>query len=112
MYPGTKTMSKEYRFGPEVVYILDKTFAYPELPEEIRAVKRQAYSYAHLRTGRGNNSQRQMKQARKHLLKAVILDPSYLKDPLLLIRLITSILGRRATEVASSWKVKLGFKPT
>jgi glycosyltransferase involved in cell wall biosynthesis len=111
MYPGTKTVSKGYMTGSEHLYILDKTFANPELPKEVRAVKRLAYSYAHLSAGIGNYSQRQMKQAQKHLIKSVILYPPQLRKPMVIIRLVTSFLGVRATEIASSWKVRLGYKP-
>lgn len=111
MYPGTKTVSKGYMIGSEHLYILDKTFANPELPRAMRAVKRLAYSNAHLSAGMGNYSQRQMKQAQKHLLKSVMLYPPQLRKPLVIICLVTSLLGVRATEIASSWKERLGYKP-
>lgn len=112
MCPGTKSVDQAYKSGHDHLYILNKLFSAPELPEEVRALKRRAYSYTYSRIGAGYYSQRQMKQARRYLIKSVILYPQQLKRPLMIAILITSFLGRRATEMAVGWKSKFIGKPS
>lgn len=107
-YPGTKSVDEAYKAGHEYLYILNKLFSNPELPKEVRALKRQAYSCAYLSIGAGYCSQGQMKQARRHLIKSVMLYPWHFRKPLTGGTLITSLIGRRATEIASNLRSKLG----
>ena len=106
-YPGTKTASEGYKSGAERLYIIDKVFSMSQVPEEVKALKRQAYSSAHLRIGLSSHSQRQMKQARKHLIKSIMLYPRQLVRPWVTGYLVTSILGRKATDIVVRWKSKL-----
>jgi len=106
--PGTKSVSEAYKFGPEHLYIIDKTFANPELPEELKSLRRQAFSCAHLVAGRCYHFQRQMKLARKHLIKSIMLYPPNLVRPWVAGYLVTSLLGRRVTDIVVRWKSKLG----
>jgi glycosyltransferase involved in cell wall biosynthesis len=110
MYPGTKSVDEAYKFGHDHLHILNKLFSDNELPKEVRGSKRRAYSYVHLDIGLGYYSQRQMKQARKHLIKSVILYPLHLKRPVMVGILVTSLLGKKATEIASNWNSKLSGK--
>ncbi|MFC2048066.1 glycosyltransferase family 2 protein [Chloroflexota bacterium] len=109
-YPGTKTVSQGYKSGPAHLYIIDKIFSNPELPDAARTLRRQAYSAAYLRVGLSYHAQRQMKQARKYLMKSIISYPRNLLRPWLAAYLVTSLLGRKATDIASSWRVKLASK--
>ena len=98
--PGTKSMDEAYKFAPELLYILDKIFADPRLPEEIRALRRRAYSLVHFRFCADYLSQRQIKVARKHLVKAIRLYPRNLVDPWAAGYLVASFPGGRAIRTA------------
>jgi len=74
-YPATKCASEFYRFWPEYLYILNKTFSNPELPPEIKSVKGRAYSYAYSHISFHNFQMPYMKWTIHHLLKSLILDP-------------------------------------
>lgn len=108
MCPGTKSVSEAYKFGLEHLYIIDKTFANPELPEELKSLRRQAFSCAHFRVGLSYCSQRQIKQALKHVIKSVRLYPGQLKKPLNVgIFAVFLLFGERGIKIASTWKSKL-----
>lgn len=94
--PRTKSMDEAYKFAPEHLYILDKIFADPKLPKEVRALRRRAYSVVHFRFGADYFSQRQIKPARKHLVKAIKLYPQNLVNPWVAGCLVTSFPGGRA----------------
>jgi len=96
--PGTKSGDEAHKFAPEHLYILDKIFADPKLPKEVRALRRRAYSLVHFRFGADYLSQRQMKPARKHLVKAIKLYPQNLVNPWVAGYLVTSFPGGRAIE--------------
>ena len=49
--PGTKSVSSPDTFWPDRLAIIDKTFSNLEPPEEIRALRNQAYSNAHFMIG-------------------------------------------------------------
>lgn len=107
VYPGTKSVGEADKFWPERLYILDKTFANPELPREIRRLKSQVYGGYHLTAGLSYLYWRQMRLARRHLIKAIMIYPGQLKKPINLAYLISSFLGRRATDMAANCKSRL-----
>ena len=93
IYPGTKTTSEFHKFGPDLLYIYDKLFSNNELPKKLRAVRRQSYGWAHLFIGQHYCHLKQLKEARKHLTKALMLRPQYLKDRWALNYLAIAFLG-------------------
>ena len=101
--PGTKSVSQSWGFHTDRFAILDKNFYNLELPEEIRSRRNQAYSYAHFQMGLGYYRNRQMKEARRHLIRSIILSPLRLKEPRVVI-LFESYFGERAITIASRWK--------
>ncbi|MCL0087918.1 glycosyltransferase [Dehalococcoidia bacterium] len=109
MCPRTKSVSEGYKFGPERLYITDKTFSNPELPEELKSLRRQAFSCAHFHIGLSYCYQGQTKQAIKHVIKSVRLYPGQLRNTLEIGYFVVLLLfGRRGTEIASTWKSRLG----
>lgn len=107
--PGTKSVSEPSKFGYEHIYIIDKIFSNYEFPRELK-YKNQAYSYSYLKMGLTYHSQRQMKQARRYLIKAILLHPMNLMRPWVAGYVATAFLGRKATEMVVRWKSKLGRK--
>jgi glycosyltransferase involved in cell wall biosynthesis len=93
-HSGTKTSEQIHQFALDYVNILDKTFSNHELPEQIKALRRQIYSDAHHRVGANYYSERQMKLARKHLIKAIKLNPLRLLNSWTIIYLTKSFLGK------------------
>jgi glycosyltransferase involved in cell wall biosynthesis len=105
---GTKSMDDAYKFGHEHLYILSKTFSNAELPKEVRALKRKAYSYAHLSIGVSYYKQRQIKQARRHFIRTITLYPGHLRKLFVIgVQWLHRSLGGTATEIACRWKLKL-----
>jgi len=101
LYPGTKTTSEFYKFGPDYLYIYDKLYSNGNIAKELQDVRRQAYSWAHLYTGQYYlYCNHQVKEARKHLLRAVIFRPQYLKTLWVLRNLALSLLGTRMADAA------------
>jgi len=106
--PGTKCVEEGYKFEYDLFYTLNKLFSNPELPEDVRVLKRCAYSSVHLMSGMYYHSLGQMQKARRHLMKAFILHPPlFLKHPWLLGYLITSFLGANVAKTIVKWKRKL-----
>lgn len=103
-YPGTKSVSEIPRFSEERFAILDKIFSNLELPKEIRSLRNRAYSYAHCEMGVGYYMQRQMKKARLHLIRSIMLSPRHLKEPVVAMISAESCFGKTAITVASRWK--------
>jgi glycosyltransferase involved in cell wall biosynthesis len=93
LYPGTKTTSEYHKFGSDLLYIFDKLFSHNELPKNLWDVRRQAYGFAHLVMSQGYYGLREIKEARKHLMKALMLRPQYLKERSVLNYLAISLLG-------------------
>ncbi|MCL0076730.1 glycosyltransferase [Dehalococcoidia bacterium] len=109
MCPGTKSVSEAHKFGPEHLYIVDKIFSNAELPEELKSLRRQAFSYAHFSVGLSYWSQRQIRQAIKHLIKSVRLYPGQLRNTFKVGYFVVFLLfGERGIKIASTWKSKLG----
>ncbi len=74
-YPETKCALKFYRFWPEYLYILNKTFSNPELPLDIKHVKSRAYNYAYSHLSFRNFQRPYIKWTARHLLKSLVLNP-------------------------------------
>ena len=92
--PGTKSGDEAHKFALDQLAVLDKLFSDPELPEEVRALRNRAYSCVNFKIGTGYHSQRQMKSARKYLMKSVRLNPRKLIDPYTTGYLVTSFLWK------------------
>ena len=92
--PGTKSVHQPSKFALDQLQVLDKLFANPDLPEEVKKLKNCAYSRVHFKVGTGYHSQRQMKMARRHLIKAIQLNPRVLADPYVTAYLVTSCLWK------------------
>jgi glycosyltransferase involved in cell wall biosynthesis len=101
---GTKSMDEWYKFEYDHLYILDKLFSEAEIPEEVRALKRRAYSAAHINIGLNCYVRGQAANARGHLAKALRLHPQNVMSPWLLLCLATSYLGGNTTRTLSGWK--------
>ena len=95
-YPSTKTVSGGLKKGLENLHIIEKTFSNPELPGEVKVLRGQAYSRAHFKLGMMYYGQGQMKPARKHLIKAIKLNPANLVNRGVMGCLVTSLPGGRA----------------
>jgi hypothetical protein len=107
-YPGTKTTSEANPFLHDRCAIVAKTFSNPRLPKEIRSRKRRIYGSMHLGSGITSHTAGQMQEARRHLMKALVLHPQhFLKDPSLFGYLITSHLRVKATKIIVRWKRRL-----
>lgn len=107
LYPSGKSLSQTHQFWPDVLAIVDKTFSNAGLPKEIKPLRRKAYSHAHLLLGRSLYAQLKNREARQHLLKAVILSPICVREPGVAALIIASCLGRTAAFTASRWKTRL-----
>jgi GT2 family glycosyltransferase len=91
---GTKSKNEGHKFALDQMDVLDKVFSSPELPEELRALKNRAYSCVNFKIGTGYHSQRQMKPARKYLIKSIRQDPGKLLSPYTFGYLLTSLLWK------------------
>jgi glycosyltransferase involved in cell wall biosynthesis len=105
---GTKTVDSEYGFGPDLIHMLDKLFSNRDLPQEIGALRRQAYSYAHFILFLGCRASNRLKKASHHLAKALMLSPHRLQEfggmPLITAFLIELLVGTKALQRATKWK--------
>jgi len=99
LYAGTKTTGEYQKFGPDLLHIFDKLYSNNDIPKELWAVRRHSYGWAHLLIGQGYFGLRQMKEARKHLTRACMLRPHYLKE--------RSVLYLLAMSFIVEWKRKL-----
>jgi glycosyltransferase involved in cell wall biosynthesis len=107
LYPGTKSTSEYHKFGADLIYIYDKLFSTPELPREVRRVRRQAYGFAYMTMTHYCANVQQMKECRKHLIKACMLRPQYLKERSVLSHLAISLLGSPISVTIVKWVRKL-----
>jgi len=107
LYPGTKTTSEFHKFGPDLLYIFDKLYSNNDIPKKLWTVRRQSYGWAHLLIGQHCFGLGQMKEGRKHLLKAVLLRPQYLKERSVLYLLAISTLELGTPQAIIKWMRKL-----
>lgn len=97
---GTKSVSEGYKYEADHLYIFDKIFSDPELPKEIRRLKRKAYSGVHLTNVYYYQSTGDIKQAQKHFLKAFRLCPEYfIRHPWIFCHFVTSLLRANAARI-------------
>lgn len=96
VYPETKTSSGGSKAALEALNIVDKIFSNTKLPKEVKVLRGRAYSHRHFIIGRNYHFRNEMKQARKHLLKAINLNPRSLLNPWMIGYLLTSLPGGRA----------------
>jgi len=102
--PGTKTADELYRNEADHLHILEKLFANPSLPTDLRRIKRAAYANVYLMAGIHKHTVRDMKSARKHLITALRFQPQLiLTNRWLSGYLITTFLGSRATDLLVGW---------
>jgi glycosyltransferase involved in cell wall biosynthesis len=106
-YPEAKIPSLYYKAVYEHLRILDKFYSTPELSEEIRAFKRQAYGAVHLRASIDYLRAHYKVKALKHLMKALLLHPQCLKNLGTYIHISRLLLGVRATNSIIGVKRKL-----
>jgi len=77
--PGTKSVDSGHDFGHDLIYVFDRLFSDPQLPKEIRALKRRAYSHAYMVFFLHCQREHRLKQAFRHLIKALTLYPCALE---------------------------------
>lgn len=99
LYPGTKTTGEFYKFGPDLIYIFDKLYSNNDIPKKLWAVRRQSYGWAHFLIARHYYKLHQIKEARRHLTKALMLRPQYLKERWALNYLAIAFLGFGTTQM-------------
>lgn len=107
VYPGTKTVNEPLKCADECLCVLNKVFFHADLPGEVKAVKSRAYSYVHLRLGLEYCLRGQMKQARRSLVKSVMLYPWHFRRPALAGILVASFIGKGTLEKARNLKQRL-----
>lgn len=107
LHPGTKTTGESHKFGPDLLYIYDKLYSTPHLPPKVLRVRRQAYGWAHWLMVQHFLHFADMKKARKHLIKAVLLRPQYLRAPGMPGILSLVILGPSAIRALARWKRRI-----
>ncbi len=104
-------------FNEGVIAMADKYCAFAEsvvpalssLSPHQRLRLRTAKLY--LERGRLAHLDRQAKEARHYLVRALIHSPRYRMQPLVWILLFTTLFGNRALEVAYKWGLPLGYIP-
>jgi len=108
--PSAKTSSETPRFSRDRFAILDETFSNLELPEEIRSLRNQAYSYAHFEAAWIYCQQRRRREACKHLVKSVVIWPNRLRDDRVYATLAETLFGKRLTKTPIGWASSLKAK--
>ncbi|MFX0134040.1 MAG: glycosyltransferase family 2 protein [Candidatus Hodarchaeota archaeon] len=78
-YPSTMVQNVS-RMCDMRLAVLNKVFAYPDLDEEIKALKKMAYSIAFFQCSQGFYSNNRMEDGRKYSIKAIKLNPLTLMD--------------------------------
>jgi glycosyltransferase involved in cell wall biosynthesis len=104
-YPGTKSASITRKFWMERFDVLDKIYSRADLTKEVKSLKNMAYSYAHFEMGFGYYQQREMKKARPHLMRSIMISPIQLKEPRAVI-LAKSFLGNSVLSIVDAWRSK------
>ena len=92
--PGTKSVSQSASFALDQLHVVNKLYALPELPPEVKQLERHSYSRAYYQIGLGYYSQRHMKTARKYLFQAIKLNPRILANPYVAGYLAASFLRK------------------
>lgn len=95
---GTKSVSEGYKFAFEFKNVIDKMFSTPGLPKGIRDLRRTVYSGVNYKIGVAYHSQRQMRPARRYLLKSIISNPLMIFDRWMIGYLITAFIWRSNTD--------------
>ena len=91
-YPDAKTSMHVERSGSEKLNVLDALFSDPDLPPNIRSLKKRAYSSVHRFIGMGYYARRRSVEARRHLLKSARLYPSQLRRKRVAKALLSSLI--------------------
>jgi glycosyltransferase involved in cell wall biosynthesis len=108
---GTKTVEQSPKWTDDLLYTLDKLFSTPALPKEIQALKRKAYSNVHLWGAIQYHSLGQMRESRKHLVKAMMVYPQFFfSKPWPSFYLATSFLGSSGAKIILKWARRLTNK--
>ena len=108
---ASKSMAQTDLFLPEIIRVFRRFFARPDLPDDIRAIERLAYSHylAHeaphpIYRPRDRMSQEQIRRMRKLLWESVRLYPLKLRTVISLAEIFDSYLGTHVSDfVRRSW---------
>ena len=105
---GSKSVSQMEKFWPEVLMILERTFASPNTSASLKRLKDRAYSNVYLAMGKEHYSNGHMAKARRALIQSIRYDPSQLVRSNALVFLLTSLLGAqfgRALIALRKWQL-------
>ena len=106
--PGTKTVDSGCGFGPDIIRVLDRLFAEPDLPQDIAGLRRQAYGYAHMLFFFQNRAGGRLGHAIWSLGRALLLDSRVLAKfgGLTMLRgfCLEVLLGKKGLARAMAWK--------
>lgn len=96
LHPEAKFVSRYHEALNEYLHILKKFYSSPELPAEIRAFERQAYSSVHLRASVDYVSAKKRREAIDHFIKAIRIRPRCLFDLGVGLHFVRLALGEKA----------------
>jgi glycosyltransferase involved in cell wall biosynthesis len=104
MCAGSKTMERSPEFTYDILYTLRKLFSRTALPREIKALRRGAYGGFLLAAAVQDRSMGQLREARKHLMAAFMVDPRFFLTNLWpWFYLATSFLGVSVNRMVFKW---------
>lgn len=102
MHPEAKFVARYHEALSEYLHILKKFYSNPELPTEIQAFQRRAYSSVHLRASVDYLSAKKRREAAEHLIQAIRLYPKCLSDLGVVTHCVRLVLGEGITRILAN----------
>ena len=105
-YASNKTTAQIGDFLPERLKVIKKVIARPDVPEDIKVLKRKAYSHNYIIEGTHYYRTGELKKARCYLTKSILVYPPRLFETDVIMTLVKSLMGKNLILLCKKIKKK------
>ena len=107
MYASNKSTAQIASFLPERLRVISKVVASPDVPKDVKVLKRKAYSQNYIIMGTHYYRAGELKEAKCHLLKSVLIYPPRLFETKLILTLVKALMGKNLISLCKRLKKRL-----
>jgi hypothetical protein len=106
-YASNKSTGQIANFLPERLRVISKVVASPDVPKDIKVLKRKAYSQNYIIMGTHYYRAGELKEAKRHLMKSILVHPSRLFETNVSKTLVKSLMGKNLILLCKKLKKRL-----
>jgi len=104
---SNKSTAQIANFLPERLRVISKVVASPDAPKDFKVLKRRAYSHNYLIMGTHYYRAGELKEAKRHLMKSILVYPPRLFETNVSKKLVKSLMGKNLILLCKKLKKRL-----